>query len=91
MEAPQVAYKKVERNLQIFGNCEEQVQVTVCFFPETNDDLTELMKAYPSINRLQYERCQVEEFDAYYGDPMPIVTEFGQAKKPVMIQNIWIL
>jgi len=29
-----------------------------------------------------------EGFDAYYGDPMPIVVDFMQAGKPVMIQNI---
>ena len=32
--------------------------------------------------------CTVEGYDAYYGDPMPIVVEFTQAGKPVMIQNI---
>lgn len=32
----------------------------------------------------------VEEYDAYYGDPMPLMMEFVQAGKPVMIQNILI-
>jgi len=34
--------------------------------------------------------CNVAEYDAYYGDPMPIVTEFMQAGKPVMVQNVEI-
>ena len=28
------------------------------------------------------------EYDAYYGDPMPVMMEFVQAGKPVMIQNV---
>lgn len=30
------------------------------------------------------------EFDAYYGDPMPVMMEFVQAGKPVMIQNVMV-
>lgn len=30
----------------------------------------------------------VNEFDAYYGDPMPVMMEFVQAGKPVMIQSV---
>lgn len=31
-----------------------------------------------------------EEYDAYYGDPMPVIMEFVQAEKPVMIQSVKI-
>lgn len=98
MEAHEAAREKIESNLQIFRNCEEQVEVTVCFFPEADNTLTDikreaekLIRILPNITILQYGHCLTEDFDAYYGDPMPIVTEFGQDKKPVMIQNIWIL
>lgn len=30
----------------------------------------------------------VSEYDAYYGDPMPVMMEFVQAGKPVMIQSV---
>lgn len=30
----------------------------------------------------------VSEYDAYYGDPMPVMMEFVQAGKPVMIQSL---
>ena len=38
------------------------------------------------------EECihSAEEYDAYYGDPMPVMMEFVQAGKPVMIQNVLI-
>lgn len=98
MEASKVANEKIKSNLQIFRNCEEQVAVAVCIFPRDNDILTDiknevekLIKTLPNITILQYEHCQVEDFDAYYGDPMPLVTEFGQVKKPVMIQNICMI
>lgn len=31
------------------------------------------------------------DFDAYYGDPMPIMMKFIEDKKPVMIQNVELL
>ncbi|MBQ9141433.1 MAG: LicD family protein [Lachnospiraceae bacterium] len=34
------------------------------------------------------KKYRADEFDAYYGDPMPIVIEFQQLGKPVMLQNI---
>lgn len=34
------------------------------------------------------KKYKADEFDAYYGDPMPIVIEFQQLGKPVMLQNI---
>lgn len=34
--------------------------------------------------------ASANEYDAYYGDPMPVMMEFVQAGKPVMIQNVLI-
>ena len=34
--------------------------------------------------------ASVNKYDAYYGDPMPVMMEFVQAGKPVMIQNVLI-
>lgn len=69
LEDPQAAERKIQRNLEIFEQYEDQIEVTILRFPED-------------------EMCAVEDYDAYYGDPMPIVVEFTQAGKPVMIQNI---
>lgn len=98
MEDAKAAGEKIKSNLQIFRKCEEQVAVTVCIFPDDNSILTDiekevrdLIKEQPCVASFQYHQCRAEDFDAFYGDPMPIVTEFGQAKKPVMIQNIWII
>jgi len=34
--------------------------------------------------------ASVNKYDAYYGDPMPVMMEFVQAGKPVMIQNVQV-
>ena len=41
-------------------------------------------------NVILNEECQcfVEEYDAYYGDGMPIVMDFWQTGKIAMIQNV---
>lgn len=94
LEDAAAASEKIRKNLQIFKSCEEQVEVTVYIFPKDNSALSDskneivrLLKEQPCVISRQEEVCPTKEYDAYYGDPMPIVTEFGQAKKPVMIQN----
>lgn len=69
MENPEAARQKYEKNMQIFAQNEEAIEVAVRCFPEE-------------------DMGNVCDYDAYYGDPMPVVMEFVQAGKPVMIQNI---
>ena len=64
------AQNKIERNMQLFDSCKEQIDVTVVRLPEES-----------------YRDCHVEDFDAYYGDVTPLIMEFHDAGKPVMVQD----
>jgi len=94
MEAPEAARDKILRNMQLFILCEEYLEVSVYIFPDGNSilnsvrsEIMDLLDDGISIIRLQ-DGQDVKDFDAYYGDPMPIVTEFVQEKKLVVIQDI---
>lgn len=95
MEDPQTAYEKIKRNLQIFKCSEGQIEVAVYIFPDDSNvmlglrnKIENLIQTQLDIQLLKSGQFRVRDYDAYYGDPMPIVTEFSQAKKPVMIQYI---
>lgn len=68
-EMPEDAQRKIENNLKIFEDYQNEIEVTVFHFPEESIHST-------------------EGYDAYYGDPMPVMTEFLQEGKPVMIQSV---
>lgn len=68
-EMAEDAQRKIEKNLKIFEEYKNEIEVAVFHFPEE------------SIH-------SIEEYDAYYGDPMPVIMEFVQAGKPVMIQSV---
>lgn len=55
-------------------------------FDAYSDEIEVVMTHFPKGNLKS-----AEGFDAYYGDPMPVMMEFVQARKPVMIQNIKII
>ena len=61
---------KIERNKQLFEECEEQIDVTVVRFPDE-----------------AYKECRAKDYDAYYGDVTPLIMEFRDAGKPVMVQD----
>lgn len=91
-----VAQEKIERNLQLFETCKEQIELTVQIFPdnEVSDELRSyvkgILKNY-SANMLESgTTCCVADYDAYYGDGMPLVMQFRDVGKPVMIQDIYV-
>jgi len=66
----ELSQAKIERNMQLFDECKEQIEVTTVRFPQE-----------------EYANCHAEDFDAYYGDVTPLVMEFRDAGKPVMVQD----
>lgn len=83
--------RKIADNLRIFEEHRGQIEVTVCLFPWGDAKWQELRGELPDLPVCAPEECAVEEFDAYYGDAMPKMTEFSQAKKPVMLQNVEVM
>lgn len=83
--------RKIADNLRIFEEHRDRIEVTVCLFPWEDAKWQELLGEIPDLPMRAPEECAVEEFDAYYGDAMPKMTEFSQAKKPVMLQNVEVM
>jgi len=83
LEDVEKAEEKIERSLKIFEEYSEDIEVTVLHFPKGGMELADELTG-----EAMFEAIHPEEYDAYYGDPMPVATEFMQAGKPVMIQNI---
>jgi len=92
------AQNKIECNLQLFKECAERIEVTIAIFPYSAD--SELVKEYMERVSVHYPGviadiidamgCHIEDYDAYYGDIMPLVMEFRECEKPVMIQDYLI-
>lgn len=61
---------KIERNMRLFEETKDQIDVTVVRFPEA-----------------AYKGCRAKDYDAYYGDVTPLIMEFRDAGKPVMVQD----
>lgn len=91
LENVDVANRKITDNMRVFNTYREQVEVSVCLFPDENEKWQGLLQEEFSMPIRRWKECAAQEFDAYYGDAMPIVTEFSRAKKPVMIQNVEIV
>lgn len=94
LEDQTAAGQKMQENLKIFAEYGDHVQVTIYLFPETETafsqcqcEIREKLAEYPQIQEVKKEHIRMEDYDAYYGDPMPIVTDFMQKKKPIMIQD----
>ena len=107
VENPEAARRKIKDNLHIFEECKDNIEVTVYLFPEKVSDTWKVLKeeiedlfrnlqdksGRMSTDWLLVKEQQVKynEYDAYYGDPMPAVMKFYEQKKPVMIQNMQIV
>lgn len=91
LEDVNMANRKIADNLRIFNTYREQVEVSVCLFPDEAAKWQGLIGNVLHLQLCSPKECRAQEFDAYYGDTMPIVTEFSRAKKPVMIQNVEIV
>ncbi len=70
MTDAEASQTKIERNMQLFEECKNQIDVTVVRFPDDG-----------------YAECHAKDYDAYYGDVTPLVMEFRDAGKPVMVQD----
>lgn len=106
VENPEAARRKIKDNLQIFEEHKNNIEVTVYLFPEKVSDTWKGIKEEIEdlFRNLQYksgrmstdwllvkeQQVKYNEYDAYYGDPMPAVMKFCEQKKPVMIQNMLI-
>ena len=106
VENPEAARRKIKDNLHIFEEHKNNIEVTVYLFPEKVSDTWKGIKEEIEdlFRNLQYksgrmstdwllvkeQQVKYNEYDAYYGDPMPAVMKFYEQKKPVMIQNMLI-
>ncbi len=96
MENTKAAKEKIERNLQLFEENKEEIEVTIMIFPvrdamsEIRQDIMKLLKGQQAVVLSDVEKYRAEDYDAYYGDAMPIIMEFRQEGKPVMVQNIYL-
>ncbi len=92
----EAAKSKIERNLQFFEECKEKLDLTIQIFPEGMEDnemdnfISDISKGYSAKIVEKGLKCDIKDFDAYYGDAMPLVMEFRDAGKPVMVQDIYI-
>lgn len=107
VENPEAARRKIKDNLHIFEECKDNIEVTAYLFPENvNDTWKGIKEEIEDLFRnLQYksgrmstdwllvkeQQVKYNEYDAYYGEPMPAVMKFCEQKKPVMIQNMQIV
>ena len=90
IEDVEEAKSKIKRNLMLFEEHKSKIDLSVWVFPENADELGEYidgeLQNY-SGKRLDDEaECNPLDYDAYYGDAMPLVMKFRDANKPVMIQ-----
>ena len=98
LENASVSGQKLRKNLDIFTQYGETIRVDVCLFPDAEDtfaecqhEIREEIAKYPMIREVPGDNIRVRDYDAYYGDPMPVVTKFLQEKKTVMIQDYQVL
>lgn len=92
----EVARSKIERNLKLFEEHKSRIDLTVWVFPDDEkakglrDYMDSVLKQY-SVRVLEKgTECSPFDYDAYYGDAMPLVMKFRDAGKPVMVQDIYV-
>ena len=92
----EAAKSKIENNLILFEENKAQIDLTVWVFPE-QADVNEIrdyidgqLKEYSGKRLERAAECRPEDYDAYYGDAMPLVMQFRDVGKPVMIQDIYV-
>lgn len=89
---------KIERNIQFFEDCKERIELAVLIYPDNEaaepvcEYIDGMSEKYPGvISKKSVAECDIKDFDAYYGDVMPLVMEFRGAGKPVMVQEYEIV
>lgn len=92
----EAARSKIERNLKLFEEHKSQIDLTVWVFPDNADSdelrkyISSVLENYPGRLAKKDFLCCAKDYDAYYGDAMPLVMKFRDAGKPVMIQDIYM-
>ena len=92
----EAAQGKIERNLRIFEECKEEMELFIQVFPDNKDseamrkNINYLLENYSFQLMASGIKCCARDYDAYYGDGMPLVMQFRDADKPVMIQDIYV-
>ncbi len=92
----EAAQRKIERNLQHFEECKGQIDITIQIFPDSMDAdevrnyISRILENYSGKMVKNGAKSCAKDYDAYYGDVMPLVMEFRDAGKPVMIQDIYV-
>ena len=90
--------KAISKRVEVFKEEKEKIGVAYYLFPheveewkqadhEAYEKIVELIGSNEIIQSIDYDDI-VGKYDAYYGDPSPLVLKFTEAGKPVMIQNI---
>ncbi len=91
----EAAQNKIERNLQLFKEYKNQIDLLIQIFPdstgvnEVRNYINRLLERYPGKILEKGVKCCTKDYDLYYGDVMPLMMEFRDAGKPVMVQNIY--
>lgn len=85
--------RKVENSLRIFEEYKEKVELSVLIYPNVEESairvVVEQMMEGLSGKLLEVgDTVRAVDYDAYYGDAMPLVMEFREAGIPVMIQDV---
>ena len=92
----EAAQDKIKTNLRIFEKCKEEIELFVQVFPDNKDseamrkDIDCLLENYSFKLMASGIKCCARDYDAYYGDGMPLVMQFRDAGKTVMIQDIYV-
>jgi len=91
LDQPEESRRKLEHNLGIFAECAETIEYSILLFPdiyagEIKPEVVSLL-AHCSYEFVSEKVDDLEDYDAYYGDAMPLVIRFRGAGKPVMIQD----
>jgi len=89
------AKEKIERNFQIFAEHRDKIELTVSIFPdsaesnEVRDYVNDMLETYTGefVTGDKVDAGQVADYDAYYGDVTPLLMDFRDAGKPIMVQD----
>lgn len=92
----EAARTKIDRTLKLFEEHKSQIDLTVWVFPDNTDSdgvrnyIDNALEKYSGRLLMRGTGCSSLDYDAYYGDAMPLVMKFRDEGKPVMLQDIYV-
>ena len=100
-ENTESALDKIKERIAVFQKYEDQVKLVVCTYPhhidewsacskETLNLLMDILNKHSDAKRFKVchsGNIDINEIDAYYGSPTPLVHTFSELHKPVMISQ----